>query len=297
MVAVKTDNEQGQSAQQFGETLRTLGDDAGIDSDHLRSKLALSERLIAADKGASRTALLAQIDALARHGRITLGLLLLSAVFLAWLVVMFAPGPKAMVNAALLWAAGVAGAVVMPSLLLHRYHQGGAILRKPFTWRSRYTAFLSVFGFVYGSGLLLMASKGLPLLFVGVVGGAILLSGFIGAYTHRAHRSAAAAFGFSVWAALLPVPVLLFSNGALPMTQIWLSIITLIFIGGLGVLALIWQWARVSAASALYFYPRREQRHIKEERKPASQAYNPYRLKSLANRDTPEESNGATPSP
>ena len=290
MVAVKSDKEHEQSAQNLSETLRSLGDDAGIDSDNLRSKLALSERLIAADKGASRTALLTQIDALARHGRITLGLLLLSSVFLAWLVVMFAPGPKTMINAALLWVAGVAGAIVMPSLLLHRYHQGGAILRKPFTWRSRYTAYLSVFGFVYGSGLLLMASKGLPLLFVGVVGGAILLSGFIGAYTHRAHRSAAAAFGLSVWAALLPVPVLLFSNGTLPMTQIWLGSVTLVFVSGLGALALIWQWARVSAASALYFYPRREQRHIKEERKPSSQAYNPYRLKSLANRDMQEDS-------
>ncbi len=285
MVAVKSDREPDQSAQDLREALRALGDDAGIDSDHLRNKLALSERLIAADKGASRTALLTQIDTLARHGRITLGLLLLLSVFLAWLVVMFAPGPKTMINAALLWVIGVAGAIIMPSLLLHRYHQGGAILRKPFTWRSRYTAYLSVFGFVFGSGLLLMASKGLPVFYAILVGSTILLSGLIGAYAHRAHRSAAAALGFSVWFALLPTPILLFANGTLPMTQIWLGSITLVFMAGLGVLALIWQWARISAATALYFYPRREQRHIKEERKPASQAYNPYRLKSLANKD------------
>lgn len=264
----------------LGETFDALSAEAGLNADQLRHDLAEAERLLAADRGASRAALLTQIDALAHGG--SRALMILSGVgFSLMTVLFFLPHLK---MEALLWGGLYTLSLLSPITLLRRYHRGGALLKRPFTWRARYTASLATLGFCFGAGALLMATKAALLLPYLLMAFGLLSTALFAAFLQRAHRSAAAAIFLSAALPILASPGLLFYNAApffsWPLLAVWS--VAWLLTGCLA--ALLWQSARVHAATTLHYYPRRETRHITAGQKPVHTGYNPYRLKMLQKR-------------
>ena len=278
--------------QQLHHKLDQLGTENGFDPAALRDGLARAHHLKGADQGASRAALLMQIDRLAHGGRRALFALLIAWVALAIAIIMFSSlwwGGRTMIKIILLWSILMLAAGWPLTHSLQRYHRGGSILRKPFSWRANLTARLGVFGFAFAAGPWILAADGVSSspYALEAFAGLVALIGLITSLMLTAQRPASAALLGGISLALLLTPLALFGHHQLLITLDGLGLWSLFALTLACLMGLVWQKARLEAARTLFQHPRRETFHITAGHKPASQAYNPYRLKKLSQQNKP----------
>ncbi len=227
----------------------------------------------------SRSAILALIDRLARKSVTQLSIqVILIASIAAFYVLNISTISLDALARLLTWLVVSIGALTYTAHRLYLFRQGFAYNGKSLTWRSHYTATLSVLSTAMGIGAILLTPAYASLSTTVVICMATLMAGISLGLGHLSHRVAAASSSLPAIMISLLAPLFHLSGLSIPQAQqFWFSWVGAIaLIGGI----LYWGNSRASRliSEHLQDHPRHEMIQIRARTKRTSAAYNPFSI-------------------
>ncbi len=231
------------------------------------------------DLAGSRSAILALIDRLARKSLTPLSM---QAILIASIAAFFILNiPAANLDALgrlFIWLLLSLGALSYTAHRLYLFRQGYAYNGKSLTWRSHYTATLSVLSTSIGVGTIMLTPHYTSFSATIVICTATLLSGICLGLGHLSHRVAALSSSLPAISLALIAP--LFHLAGLSQDksqQFWLSWVAVV-----ALISGITYWGNTRAqkliSEHLQDHPRHEMKQIKARTKKTSAAYNPFSI-------------------